>query len=82
MDDVKKYLIVCFAANDWVICNSDEDLARQVGRMWMDNLKRDAKADGIGSIGALPFEVYELGGRLNVRLKDFEIESITPKPEA
>lgn len=79
----KRWLVVCFGANDWTICNSEEDLGRTVGRLWLENVKRDAKAEGqFGSLGAFPVHVYELGQRVNVRLKDFEVKEIEPVKDA
>ena len=76
----KRYLIVCFAASDWMICNGEDDLAQQIGRHYAENLKRDAKADdkGFGAIGAYPVEVYELGPQVTVKLKPYEVESVEP----
>jgi len=73
---MKKYLVVCLAANDWTICD-EVGLAHNVGRLWMENVKREAKDDG-----SFPIEVYELGKRVDVRLKPWAIESITEKEES
>lgn len=72
---MKRWLVICFASSDYVICNNEKDLAFQVGRLWRENMKRE----GSGA-QAHPVEVYELGARVNVKLKPFEVESIELLP--
>jgi hypothetical protein len=71
MNKTKRWLVICFASTDYTICNSEAELAFQVARLWKENLKRE----GAGA-DPYPIEVYELGAKVIVKLKPFEVESI------
>ncbi|HYF57175.1 MAG TPA: hypothetical protein VEA41_23195 [Salinarimonas sp.] len=77
MSSEKRWLVICFASNDYTICHDEQALARQVGRLWRENVKREGA-------GALPYpiEVYELGQKVSVTLKEFEIQAITPEHDS
>ena len=75
MNKAKRWLVVCFASSDYIICNSETDLAFQVARLWKENLKRE----GAGAT-PYPVEVFELGPQVSVKLKPFEVESIDLLP--
>ena len=72
---MKRWIVICFASTDYTICPDEESLALNVARLWKENLKRE----GAGA-DPYPTEVYELGARVNVKLKPFEVESIDLLP--
>lgn len=69
-----KYLVVCFGANDYIICHDKETLAQQLARHWIANLRRGDDP--------WPVTVYELGPEVKVTLKQFEVEKIERMEEA
>jgi hypothetical protein len=75
VNKAKRWLVACFADADYTICGDEADLAFHVARLWKENLKREGA-------GAEPYqvEVYELGAKVTVKLKPFEVESIDLLP--